>query len=273
MISFFNENSVVKNIRTLISSSDSFQFYNLRNEYHATLNVLQGHNYNFCKSEDSIYLQRDISKKSVKKIISKFLDSSNLDEDEYANNEQTIEQFIKTHNDSHKFLQKNYNQIKTVVVLLIGNIIPITFWGSKGAASDAAILGMVLWSVDKNWDVVKHIECLIHEATHQAHFLDEMIHGSHIKDSIFVDSNCSRENYILSPILNIERPIDMVLAAAYVAMNISLFHKFLGNHDDVNQLVSKLKVSVNEMIKRKDCFSANGIVYLYELEQYCQTYN
>ena len=89
-----------------------------------------------------------------------------------------------------------------------------------GGTTSAAI-GVVWGNPEKEWGECDYLEYFVHELTHTLMFLDEL-RFLHYKNQ---DAMRDGENFSLSAILQVERPLDRVLHSIVVATEVLLLRK------------------------------------------------
>lgn len=95
----------------------------------------------------------------------------------------------------------------------------IVFCGGSSYAvggTTSGAIGIVWGNPEKNWQVCDYFEYFVHELTHTLMFLDEL-RFLHYKDQKIM---YRKENFSLSAILQVERPIDRVLHSIVVATEV-----------------------------------------------------
>jgi hypothetical protein len=141
---------------------------------------------------------------------------------------------------------------------LLGSIvfarIPTGQGGSFGNA-----LG-VIWLNPWDWTDLTFAENLLHEATHQAFSLHEMVHGLYA-----VDMETRERTLVTSAILRIPRPHDLAWHAAVVAASLADFYTTLGDRDRVAELLSGLAVTVRELEASAEILTDAGREVLEDL--------
>jgi hypothetical protein len=142
----------------------------------------------------------------------------------------------------------------------------------EGGGSVSSAIG-VLWCANrKNWCIKDIVEFLLHEATHTFVFLDELRFGHYIS----LDELAKEENYALSAVLKIKRPIDKVFHSLIVAFEIlSLREHWLGHPSLSKVHPSSSSIyencfntiqSVKAVIARKELFTDRAVDLLARVE-------
>jgi hypothetical protein len=131
-------------------------------------------------------------------------------------------------------------------------------------ASASNPLGVIVVSPRPDWRPFDAAECIVHEATHQAHYLDEMVRGH------FVVSRESIDRVRLtaySTARHTERPIDLAFAAACVGAAELGFLESMGRPLLADQVCLELIRAMNDLQAYSDCFSARGRSLLREIDE------
>jgi HEXXH motif-containing protein len=130
------------------------------------------------------------------------------------------------------------------------------------SASVSHQIGIAFINPRESWTVLDMAEMLLHEAIHQAQYLDQMVRDWYTKpfhELIASDVKAT------SPIRRTPRPIPLVLQAAAVGTAIMDMRSWAGQEDSACEMCGNLARSLTGVKQHEDLLSERGLQVLYEL--------
>jgi hypothetical protein len=250
----------IENIVTLVTSfgytvDKLAEVSDLKRAYIETLNFLYDDiapiRSNFHNIENHKY-----NNKEKKLIIQAFNNGSDLDDFTYD-----VIEVVKTEFDigfytkikkALAMISDADQQLYESISLLIRNFIPVESTHII-AGSTSSVPGMMFFNtrkIDETLNITDLAELIVHEATHSALFIDELIHGHYNSLKLLVNKN----TWTTTPIREIKRPSDKGFHAIIVSRNLIEFRKLAGYLDDnlfhpmTLKLISNCNQTYKEMI-------------------------
>jgi HEXXH motif-containing protein len=145
-----------------------------------------------------------------------------------------------------------------VVRDLVAEIVVVDSHGLAGG-SFWQTLGMIWISPVPRWTASQYAETLLHEGTHQAMFLHDMVNG------LFAGSEerlASAEALITSPIRKVPRPYDASFHAAVVSATLIDYFESTGDLATARAMLGPLLQSLTELSDRNAFLSDAGQIIL-----------
>lgn len=145
-----------------------------------------------------------------------------------------------------------------VVRDLVAEIVVVDAHG-LAAGSFWQTLGMIWVSPVPRWTASQYAETLLHEGTHQAMFLHDMVNG------LFAGSEerlASAEALITSPIRKVPRPYDASFHAAVVSATLIDYFESTGDLATARAMLGPLLQSLTELSDKSIFLSAAGLTVL-----------
>ena len=247
---YFLKINEVKKIMRIIGRNNS----DIKKKYIEFLNSFQKveHSYSkipkldFSNKNFGLGLQRaNVLNSSITNIESIFFNKkdSNIISKDYLEGLDTI-------NKVHKTLLYDINSVvNTVAFYKVSNL---------GGGSVTCFIGLIWLSPQQNWDKYTYVENIIHETIHQLLFLEDMVYKIFPNPDYF----CDEDALAISSILKIRRPFDKSFHSACVAAGIAFYYNELGFTDKVKNIISNLKITVNELILANKKMNKKGITML-----------
>jgi HEXXH motif-containing protein len=130
------------------------------------------------------------------------------------------------------------------------------------AGSFWQILGMIWISPTPPWSPSQYAETLLHEGTHQATFLHDMVHGLFSVPNAELSSDSA---LITSPIRKVARPYDFAFHAAVVSATLIEYFRGVGDEGSAEPLVEPLELTLSELESKSRFLSPSGIAILNEM--------
>jgi hypothetical protein len=219
MLSFMRPEALRRNMQAVAAYSDLPRATDdERRGYHRALSRLQTWLYP-CHGDDPVLLY-DLDEPVTLALAKRFvkrLDEGNLSEHQVPAQARALigqrvaEALQRIHRVDEELFFAVHNLIGAVVVLA-----PV--FEQVGGATAGDALGVVLLSYDERRTDFDLAACLVHEAVHQAQYLDEMVNGQ------FTDASGERAPVLVrSSIRGTQRPYELVFAAACVSAALALY--------------------------------------------------
>jgi hypothetical protein len=122
--------------------------------------------------------------------------------------------------------------------------------------SSGGMMGLVWLNPPIEWDDVDHAESLLHETTHQALFLDDLLHKLFARSIASMDSD--PDATVTSAIRRTRRRFDLAFHAACVAAELVGLHEHLGLSDRAETHREGALSSIEELEQHLDLFTGHG---------------
>ena len=122
--------------------------------------------------------------------------------------------------------------------------------------SSGGMMGLVWLNPPDEWDDVDHAESLLHETTHQALFLDDLLHKLFARPLASMESD--PDATVTSAIRRTRRRFDLAFHAACVAAELVGLHKHLGLGDRAEHHREGALSSIEELEQHLDLFTEHG---------------
>lgn len=124
-------------------------------------------------------------------------------------------------------------------------------------------LGTVWLAPSATWTDLTYAENILHESTHQATFLADMVHG------VFKGDTAARASALArSPIRRVPRRYDFAFHAAAVAAVLADFHQSVGDKARASELNEGISLSLADLRKQDHMLEPSGKLLLAELSEY-----
>lgn len=133
------------------------------------------------------------------------------------------------------------------------------------SASFPFALGAIWLSPDRSWMTVDYAESLLHETTHQALYLDDMVNSLFSATPEVLDEP---ENRVVSAVRGVERRYDRAFHAASVATVLGHFHENFGHSDEAARYWTPLPTALQALEARKGVLADRGKALLREMTEY-----
>jgi hypothetical protein len=135
--------------------------------------------------------------------------------------------------------------------------------------STGGVLGLVWLNPPVEWDEIDHAESLLHETTHQALFLDDLVHKLFSRSIDAMDGDPDAR--VTSAIRRTRRRFDLAFHAACVAVELAALHEHLGLTERADRHREGAVSSIEELRQRLDLFSEHGLSVFEDLERCLHT--
>ncbi len=134
------------------------------------------------------------------------------------------------------------------------------------SATVSSHLGTVLLHPLPEAQPVFFAEALLHEAIHQAQFLDEMVTGWYAMDHAELDRE---EALVISPIRRVRRPLNLTFNAVGVAAVLLDFLWWVGDRERAQDMCKPLLLSLTELKERERFLTERGREVLDSTAEVC----
>jgi hypothetical protein len=135
---------------------------------------------------------------------------------------------------------------------------------TAGAASSGETLGAMWLSPPEQWDEVDYADSLVHESTHMALFLEEMVRGVYRMSTADMGE---KKYWVRSAIRKEARPFDASFHSAAVAVVLIDFHLRAGRAERARELSVALPETLAQMSELQgDVLTPNGSQILDEMK-------
>jgi HEXXH motif-containing protein len=131
--------------------------------------------------------------------------------------------------------------------------------------SSGGMMGLVWLNPPVEWDDVDHAESLLHETTHQALFLDDLLHKLFARSIASMDSD--PDATVTSAIRRTRRRFDLAFHAACVAVELVGLHEHLGLKERAEAHREGAFSSIEELEQRLDLFTEHGLSVFEDLKR------
>lgn len=123
-------------------------------------------------------------------------------------------------------------------------------------------IGTAFINPQKGWTVLDMAEQILHEAIHEAQYLDQMVHDWYSRP---FHELLASDVLVTSPIRRVPRPIPLVLQAATVGVAIMDLRSWAGATAAASEMCRHLAQSLAGVKQREDLLSDRGRQVLHEL--------
>jgi HEXXH motif-containing protein len=141
-----------------------------------------------------------------------------------------------------------------IVRALVAEIVIVDAHGFA-AGSFWQTLGMIWMSPTESWTASQYAETLLHEGTHQAMFLHDMVTRLFSRPEADLGSP---EGLVTSPIRRVPRPYDASFHAAVVSATLIDFFERAGDATTARAMVRPLIQTVSELSEKSFLLTASG---------------
>jgi hypothetical protein len=124
-------------------------------------------------------------------------------------------------------------------------------------------LGAIWISPQQQWSTTDYAENLLHESTHQAVFLDDMVRRIFSAEP---DELRRDESHVISSIRRQNRRYDFAFHAATVSYSLAMFYKVLGMKEQCDTLLRPLHVTLEGLRGKDHLLTDYGRMLLGEME-------
>ena len=131
--------------------------------------------------------------------------------------------------------------------------------------SSGGMMGLVWLNPPVEWDDVDHAESLLHETTHQAIFLDDLLHKLFARSIASMDGD--PDATVTSAIRRTRRRFDLAFHAACVAAELVGLHEHLGLSARADHHREGALSSIEELEQHADLFTEHGLAAFGDLER------
>jgi len=135
--------------------------------------------------------------------------------------------------------------------------------------STGGVLGLVWLNPPVEWDEIDHAESLLHETTHQALFLDDLVHKLFARSIGAMDGDPDAK--VTSAIRRTRRRFDLAFHAACVAVELVGLHEHLGLSERAETHREGAVSSIDELKQHLDLFSEHGLSVFEDVERCLNT--
>jgi len=135
--------------------------------------------------------------------------------------------------------------------------------------SSGGMMGLVWLNPPVEWDDVDHAESLLHETTHQAIFLDDLLHKLFARSIASMDSD--PDATVTSAIRRTRRRFDLAFHAACVAVELVGLHEHLGLSERAETHREGALASIEELEHHLDLFTEHGLSAFEDLKRSLST--
>ena len=131
-----------------------------------------------------------------------------------------------------------------------------------GGGSVSSQLGAVWLSPLSSWDTVNYAELILHESTHQAQFLDQMVNGWYRASH---DEMRAPTAAVISPIRKVPRPYSLAFEGTCVAVTLLHFFEHLGAEQRALELCDSTMCTIVGLEEKEDAMlTSHGLDLLRE---------
>lgn len=131
--------------------------------------------------------------------------------------------------------------------------------------SSGGMMGLIWLNPPVEWDDVDHAESLLHETTHQALFLDDLLHKLFARSIASMDSD--PDATVTSAIRRTRRRFDLAFHAACVAVELVGLHEHLGLSGRAKTHREGALSSIEELEQHLDLFTEHGLSVFEDLKR------
>jgi hypothetical protein len=255
-IEFYTYQTVTSNIEKLVNSVfTSPPSLQTRQNYFASLNHIQRHNFNYNQDQSIWYLDFCRSSEQSRKLLRHFMNLENDSlPDGYSFSHESEQNIRSQCAHAASFISKVWPHVFGVIEILVGCLI-FGKLRDHGGASLADTLGVVWLNPQDKWTVNDYAEALIHESVHQARFLDEMISGNFS----LTREEMSQEKYlVISSIRKVKRPYDLAFDSATVSVTLVEWYEAIGLKEKAQQYCKPTLSTLAELLDKSEALSARG---------------
>lgn len=173
----------------------------------------------------------------------------------------------------HQGDEKFYSLAKTVT----NTIYYARTKGKEGGGSVSSAIGTLWCANRKNWEINDLAEFIVHETTHTLVFLDELRFSHYVS----LSELSNKDNYALSSVLKIKRPLDKVFHSLIVAFEIlSLREDWLGHPEspkihppssEIYRNCINTIISLRDVCKDKNLVTKRVVDLVDKVQQHLET--
>jgi HEXXH motif-containing protein len=262
-LSFTRRSYVEENIRLFLDFLGRVgDTPNIGSSYFAGLNAIQRYKIPPRRESDEWFFLFDLSDSDTQRLVERFHESGDVSpgDEILAQEGKRIIANLK----AGLNVLKEYNQeAAQIAKLLVAGFVFAQKAGFAGG-SVSSQLGIVWINPPASWTESDYAETLLHESTHQAQFLDQMVRGWYIVDAFRM---AQPDAQVISPIRRVKRPFSLSFEAACVAVTLLDFHEQLYGSDRADDLCQSLVRTLVELSDRSQFLTEHGQQLLDEFNQ------
>jgi hypothetical protein len=269
MLRFMELNRVQSNMRFFVQYIDSklLETESLRDSYFSALNSVQKTKLVWIRNSNTVQLLFDHSDPLTAGLLCKLMNIENLGEENALSNER-VNHITEQFGEAIQLIQLKNAALGQLFELLVGNICFAKLKG-LGGASFGDTLGAFWLNPPKSWKSVDYSEAIVHETTHQALFLEQMVNGMY---TVPASEFGNEENLVLSAIRKVKRPFDLSWHSVTVAVALAEFYSELGDKSKASSFAGPARTTLDEFKSKKDLLSTTGLDILDDLDSRCQAF-
>lgn len=246
---------------------------NLRIRYLTALNQIQRKPFSFSPIASEILVDCQIENPCSRSLHQHFMMFGDYLDEAVAQSFTLIpeeEKHVKTAIAAALDLLEAYDtRAASAVQMLVGCILVSQLMTEKeeGSASIEDTLGVIWLGPAPSWTIVDYAEHLLHEATHQAQFLDEMVNPMFLLGVRLMDLP---KYLVTSPIWEVPRRYDVSFHAAAVAATIADFYLRIDRPKKAQEFLATLQITLKELVSKPllEIFTPHGMEVLEELRRH-----
>ncbi|WP_067484004.1 aKG-HExxH-type peptide beta-hydroxylase [Actinomadura hibisca] len=166
------------------------------------------------------------------------------------------------------YLHDNHPELARIVDLLVTDVVVLNAQ-SIGGGSASHLPGLVCMSPGPDWTLDDYAETAVHEATHLALFVMDMVYRLYRRPASALDTP---ECYVVSAVkAGVPRPLDKALHSAVVAVPLMYMQHARGETALVDAFAKSLLECATGLAAKEEFFTPYGVMVVRELLDFARS--